>query len=77
MLIVTRRVGESLNIGDDITVTVLQIKGNQVRVGIAAPQDVAVLRGEIIGRSNEHYRRSHESEPSMSHRAPTGQGQIA
>ncbi len=47
MLILTRRNGEVLKIGDDIDVTVLGIKGNQVRVGISAPRDVAVHREEI------------------------------
>lgn len=53
MLILTRRVGETLMIGDAVTVTVLGVKGNQVRVGINAPKDVAVHREEIfqkIGR---------------------------
>jgi carbon storage regulator len=53
MLILTRRVGETLMIGDSVTVTVLGVKGNQVRVGINAPKDVAVHREEIfqkIGR---------------------------
>lgn len=47
MLILTRRVGETLNIGDDITVTVLNVKGNQVRIGVNAPKDVTVHREEI------------------------------
>lgn len=47
MLILTRRVGESLMIGDNVTVTVLGVKGNQVRIGVNAPKDVAVHREEI------------------------------
>ena len=50
MLILTRKAGESLMIGDDITVTVLDIKGNQVRIGIHAPRDVPVHREEIFNR---------------------------
>ncbi|HBO6270189.1 carbon storage regulator CsrA [Pseudomonas aeruginosa] len=50
MLILTRRVGETLMVGDDVTVTVLGVKGNQVRIGVNAPKEVAVHRKEIYQR---------------------------
>ena len=58
MLILTRRVGETVMIGNDVTVTVLGVKGNQVRVGVNAPKDVAVHREEIY----ERIRREEEGE---------------
>lgn len=50
MLILTRRVGETLMVGDEVTVTVLGVKGNQVRIGVNAPKHVAVHREEIYQR---------------------------
>jgi carbon storage regulator len=53
MLILTRRVGESLKIGSDITITVMGVKGTQVRIGIDAPKDVTVLREEVADRNGQ------------------------
>ena len=50
MLILTRRVGETVMIGEDVTVTVLRVKGNQVRLGVNAPKSVSVQREEIFHR---------------------------
>ena len=50
MLILSRRIGETLMIGDDVSITVIGVKGNQVRIGIDAPKDVAVHREEIFNR---------------------------
>jgi carbon storage regulator len=50
MLILTRKVGEALKIGDEVTITVLSVKGHQVRIGIDAPKDVSVHREEIYNR---------------------------
>lgn len=50
MLILTRRIGETLMVGDDVSVTVLGVKGNQVRIGVNAPKHVAVHREEIYQR---------------------------
>ena len=50
MLILTRRVGETLMVGDDVTISVLGVKGNQVRIGFNAPKEVSVHREEIYMR---------------------------
>ncbi len=62
MLILTRRVGETVMIGNEVTVTVLGVKGNQVRIGVNAPKDVAVHREEIydrIKREEDGYTAAH------------------
>jgi len=60
MLILTRKMGESLMIGPDVTVTVLAARGNQVRIGIAAPKDVEVHREEIYNRVQQEKMRQTE-----------------
>ena len=65
MLILTRRLGETLMVGDDVTITVLGVKGNQVRIGVNAPKDVAVHREEIYERiQNEKAGNGTENETS-------------
>src|SRR5690625_1063966 len=62
MLILTRRVGETLVVGDDVTVTVLGVKGNQVRLGVNAPKDVSVHREEIYQRIQNEKRSEAEKD---------------
>jgi carbon storage regulator len=64
MLILTRRVGETVMIGSDVTVTVLGVKGNQVRVGVNAPRDVAVHREEIFERIKREEQDGHGAAPA-------------
>ena len=68
MLILTRRVGETLMIGDEVTVTVLGVKGNQVRIGVNAPKDIAVHREELYDR----IKREQDSAAQGAAQSPTG-----
>jgi carbon storage regulator len=64
MLILTRRVGETLKVGNDVDVTVLGVKGNQIRIGIKAPKSVAVHREEIFDRIQREAELAQRSDPS-------------
>jgi carbon storage regulator len=70
MLILTRRVGETVMIGDEVTITVLGVKGNQVRVGINAPKQVAVHREEIYERIQRGESATKGSSPPSGQTAP-------
>ncbi len=64
MLILTRRVGETLKVGSDVDVTVLGVKGNQIRIGIKAPKNVAVHREEIFDRIQREAALAERADPS-------------
>jgi carbon storage regulator len=74
MLILTRRVGETVMIGNEVTVTVLGVKGNQVRLGINAPKDVAVHREEIFERIKAERTDGEGESSSASNGAHNGNG---
>lgn len=61
MLILTRKVGETLMVGDDVTITVLGVKGSQVRIGINAPNDIAVHREEIYNKIQAELNKSSDN----------------
>ena len=65
MLILTRRVGETVVIGNDVTVTVLGVKGNQVRLGVNAPREVAVHREEIFERIKREQQSEEKQRPHV------------
>jgi carbon storage regulator len=77
MLILTRRVGETVMIGDDVTITVLGVKGNQVRVGINAPKHVAVHREEIYERIKREQQGGGSDGSDDSDNTPEKSGQYA
>lgn len=68
MLILTRRVGETLMIGDEVSVTVLEVTGNQVRLGIKAPKEVSVHREEIYNRIQGENGDGNEDRPDPNNR---------
>jgi carbon storage regulator len=70
MLILTRRVGETVMIGNEVTVTVLGVKGNQVRIGVNAPKDVAVHREEIYERIKREQQSEEVEKPNPAECAP-------
>lgn len=73
MLILTRRVGEKIKIGDSIEVMVLAVKGNQVRIGVNAPKEVAVHREEIYQRIKREETEASAPRPTISTRKAPGQ----
>ena len=77
MLILTRRVGETLMIGDEVTVTVLGVKGNQVRIGVNAPKEVAVHREESYDRIKREQETSHVAADNSSDKSDDASDEVA
>lgn len=72
MLVLTRRLGESVAIGDDVVVTVLEVRGGQVRLGIVAPSEITVLRSEILDPVAEQNRQAASAQhPTMAPKVVT------
>jgi carbon storage regulator len=71
MLIFTRRVGQTVTIGDDVTVHILGVKGSHVRVGITARKEIPVHRGEVYGRIKQESREISRKQPSTKTLAPS------
>lgn len=67
MLVLTRRIGQEIVIGEDIRITLLEIRGQQVRVGIAAPPTIRVDREEVVVRRREEAARGLTREPALAH----------
>jgi carbon storage regulator len=77
MLVLARRVGETIMIGDNITVTILGVKGNQVRLGTNAPKEVAVHREEIYERLKREEESTRALYPGTGHGEMDPQGRVA
>ena len=70
MLILTRRAGETLMVGDDVTITVLGVKGNQVRIGVNAPKHVSVHREEIYQRIQREKEQKEDDQDNLGNQMP-------
>ena len=66
MLILTRKSGEAIRIGDDITLRIIEVRGNQVRIGVEAPKDISVHREEVYAQIQEQNRAAAQTSPATS-----------